>query len=128
MLLYCSNKSCGASTDAKLNVDTLEVICQECKRPITNIADTMKRVLKSSGQIIRDEQRKAFTMGCKNCAANRQVVLDKNDNTVCNICANVINVHPAMKQAVIEAGIRLEKQSKKEKTKTVKKSVKKKGK
>ena len=127
MLIMCDNRGCLASTNAKLNAETLEVFCEDCKQPIKNISETMKRVLKSSGQIIRDEQRKAFTMGCKSCNANRQVVLDDKDNTVCNVCANVINVHPAMKQAIVEAGIRLAKQENtEEKTKTTKKKTKKK--
>jgi hypothetical protein len=118
------------STNAKLRVDTLEVICADCKQPIINVSDTMKRVLKSEGQILRDEERKAFTMGCKSCNANRQVVLNDDDETVCNVCANVINVHPAMKQAIVEAGVRLAKQAKTErpKVKTKKKTTKKKGK
>jgi hypothetical protein len=133
MLIMCDNKGCMQSTNAKLKVDTLEVICQECKQPIRNVADTMKRVLKSEGQIVRDEERKAFTMGCKSCNANRQVVLDNDDNTVCNVCANVINVHPAMKQAIVEAGVRLAKQvaekTTRPKIKTAKKkTTKKKGK
>jgi len=131
MLIMCDNKGCLQSTDAKLNAETLEVFCQECKQQIRNISETMKRVLKSSGQIIRDEQRKAFTMGCKSCNANRQVVLDDNDNTVCSICANDIGVHPAMKQAIVEAGVRLAKQSTKTKRPeiktTKKKATKKKG-
>lgn len=115
MLIMCDNKGCQKSSDAKLNAETLEVICQECKQPIRNISGTMKRVLKSSGQIVRDEQRKAFTMGCKSCNANRQVVLDDKNNTVCSICTNPINVHPAMKQAIVEAGVRLAVQAKKTK-------------
>ena len=124
MLINCDNKGCMQATNAKLKIDTLEVICQECKKPIRNISETMKRVLKSEGHIIRDEQRKAFTMGCRPCAANRQVVLDDDDNTVCNICASPIGVHPAMKQAIVEAGVRLAKQN----VKTTKKTTKKKGK
>jgi hypothetical protein len=85
----------------------MEVMCAECRRPIRNISETMKRVLKSSGQIIRDEAVKAFTMGCKSCNANRQVVLNDKDDTVCSICGEVIGVHPAMKQAIVEAGVRL---------------------
>jgi len=131
MLIMCDNKGCLQQTNAKLNVETLEVICEDCKQPIRNISETMKRVLKSSGQIVRDEERKAFTMGCKSCNANRQVVLDQDDNTVCSVCANVINVHPAMKQAILEAGIRLAKQAEEQerpKIKTSKKTAKKKGK
>jgi hypothetical protein len=133
MLITCDNKGCLATTNAKLKVDTLEVICEACNRPIRNVSDTMKRVLKSEGQIVRDEERKAFTMGCKACNANRQVVLDENDNTVCSICGAPINVHPAMKQAIIEAGVRLAKQVDSEerpkvKTTRKKKTSKKKGK
>lgn len=115
MLIMCDNKNCMKSNDAKLNSETLEVICQECKRPIRNVSDTMKRVLKSSGQIVRDEQIKAFMMGCKSCNANRQVVLDDKDNTVCSVCMKPINVHPAMRQAIVETGVRLAKQTKKTK-------------
>lgn len=110
MLIYCSNKGCGATTDAKLNTETLEVMCEECGQPISNVSDMMKRVLKSSGQIIRDAQKKAFTMGCKSCNANRQVVLDEKDDTVCCVCGVHINVHPAMKQAILEIGDKLRKQ------------------
>jgi len=133
MLITCDNKGCLATTNARLKVDTLEVICEDCKQPIRNVSDTMKRVLKSEGQIVRDEERKAFTMGCKSCNANRQVVLNDKDETVCNVCTNVINVHPAMRQAIVEAGVRLAKQVENEerpkiKTTRKKRTSKKKGK
>lgn len=107
MLISCDNKGCLSQTNAQLNAETLEVICLDCKRPIRNVAETMKRVLKSTGQIVRDEERKAFTMGCKSCNANRQVVLNSKNDTVCSVCAEPINVHPAMRQAIVEAGVRL---------------------
>jgi len=101
------------SSNARLDVETLEVICEECDRPISNITDTMKRVLKSHGQIIRTTSRQAFMMACKHCNANRQVVLDDKDQTICGICQNPINVHPAMKQAILQAGVKLSAQAKK---------------
>ena len=112
MLITCDNRGCLTQTNALLNVDTKEVMCTDCKRPIRNISETMKRVLSSSGQIVRDEERRAFTMGCKNCNANRQVVLNDRDDTVCSVCGNVINVHPAMRLAITEAGVRLVEQHK----------------
>lgn len=132
MLIACDNKGCLQQTNALLNAETLEVICTDCKRPIRNIAGTMKRVLLSSGQIIRDEKRRAFTMGCKNCNANRQVVLNERNETVCSVCAEAINVHPAMRQAILEAGVKLVNQTStkeeapaKPKTKTTKKTKRK---
>lgn len=103
-------------SNALLNKETKEVMCSECKKVINGVTENMKRVLLSSGQIVRDEYRKAFTMACKNCNANRQVVLDKKGATVCNICGNDIGVHPAMKQAILEAGVRMKKQAKKQNT------------
>lgn len=89
-------------TDALLDVDTNEVICQECGKPITNISSVMKKTLKSMGQIVRNNVKKAFMMACKNCNANREVVLDSTNNTVCKVCGTEIKVHAAMKQAMVE--------------------------
>lgn len=122
MLIACDNKGCLKMSNALLNKETKEVICAECKKPIKSVTEHMKRVLISSGQIVRDEDRKAFTMACLNCNANRQVVLDNKGNTVCHICGHYIGVHPAMKQAIIEAGVKLKKQiPKKDNTNTKKK-------
>ena len=85
----------------------------------------MKRVLISSGHILRSEEKKAFTMGCRNCNANRQVILDAKDNTICSVCHEPINVHPAMKQAILEVGERIAIQTKTNK-KTKKKETNKK--
>lgn len=122
MLITCDNVGCLQMSNAKIKVETNEVMCQECGKVINNVSEMMKRVLSSSGEIVRDNQRKAFTMGCKSCNANRQVVLDEDDNTVCSVCANAINVHPAMKQAILEVGEKLKRAS----DKTTKKAAKKK--
>jgi len=108
MLIACDNKGCMEQTDAKLNVESLDVICTECRKPIRNVSEMMKRVLKSSGQIVRDESRQAFMMACMACNANRKVVLNKQGKTVCNVCKSGINVHPAMKLAIEAAGTRLQ--------------------
>lgn len=107
MLITCDNKGCMNQSDAQLNPETLEVVCLDCKRPITNISETMKRVLKSSGQIIRDENKQAFMMACKGCNANRAIVLSASNQTVCSICKSAVNVHPAMRQAILAAGVKL---------------------
>lgn len=111
MLIMCDNKSCHQQSEAKLDVDTMEVICAKCGKPISNVTETMKRVLKSSGQVVRSGSRKAFTMACMSCHANRQVVLNEKDEAVCKVCHSKINVHPAMKQALMELGERLDVQT-----------------
>jgi ribosomal protein S27E len=103
MLLYCNNKGCNQSGEHKLNKETNEVICEHCGKPITNITEMMKRTLKSSGQVINTNNKKAFMMACSNCQANREVVWNESTNmTCCKVCGNEIKVHAAMKQALIE--------------------------
>ena len=101
-LINCNNKGCLKASNALLNTKTMEVICTECGKAISNIAEPMKRMLKSFGQILRTDEKKAFMMACTACSANREVVLDKKNNTVCKVCGSAIKVHAAMKQAIME--------------------------
>jgi len=103
MLINCNNKGCMQGSNALLDESTNEVICKECDQPITNLADTMKRALKSVGQIVRSE-RKAFLLACGACKANREVVMDQNKQTVCKTCFEPITIHAAFKMAMEEAG------------------------
>lgn len=131
MLITCNNKGCLKASNAVLNPQTLEVICLECDKPITNISEAMKRALKSFGQVIREE-RKAFLMACNNCKANREVVLNQDDETVCKICFELIHTAEAFKLAIEESGgfkritVPEEKLSKNKKKTTKKKTTRKK--
>lgn len=107
MLIQCNNKGCMASTEAQLDTETMEVICLACEKPITGVSESMIRVLKSSGQIVRDRIRKAFTMACMKCYANREVVLNTAGETVCGVCLEPITVHVAMRLAMEETGAKL---------------------
>jgi ribosomal protein L34E len=109
MLINCNNKGCMKSSNALLDEETLEVICQECGKPIYGIAEAMKRTLKSFGQVVRTNERKAFTLACRNCRANREVVLDQDGNTICKVCHNEISVTAAFKMAMEATGTKLEK-------------------
>jgi len=104
MLIACNNKKCMQHSDAKLNTTSMEVICAACNNPITNITESMKRALKSFGQTIKENAKKAFVMACKNCNANREVVMSNGGETVCKVCKGAIKVHTAMKQAIKEFG------------------------
>jgi hypothetical protein len=112
MLLNCNNKGCHKNVEALYDEKTHEVVCPECHQVITGISESMKRTLKSFGQIVRDEEKKAFMMACKSCNANRQVVLNENDETVCNICGEKINVHPSMREAILAVGERVKSEPK----------------
>lgn len=125
MLLSCNNEGCFKQSNALLNTETLEVICQECGKPISNISESMKRVLKSSGQIIR-QSKQAFMLACHSCKANREVVLNEDNETVCGICHNPIKVHDSFRLAMEEAGGMRKITTKKAKKKTKRKSSRKK--
>lgn len=101
MLLTCTHKGCLKLGEHKLKVQTDEVICEYCGNAIENITEYTKRVMKSSGQIIK-EVKKAFMMACKNCNANREIMLDVNNNPICKLCGSPVIVHAAMRQAMIE--------------------------
>ena len=103
MLIACTNKGCMKTSNALLDPQTLDVICQECFKPIENVSDPMKRTLKSFGQVIRSE-RKAFMLACRNCKGNREVVMDQNDKTICKTCHEPITIHAAFKLAMENAG------------------------
>lgn len=109
MLITCDNKGCLKTTDAQLDVETKEVVCLACEKPVKSVSESMKRVLKSSGQIVRKEVKKAFTMACMQCYANREVVLNSKNETVCSVCHHTISVHASMRLAMEETGTKLRK-------------------
>lgn len=96
-------------SNALLDEEAGNVVCQECGDPIDNISEAMKRTLKSFGQIVRSEQRKAFMLACKSCHANREVVLNQDNETICKQCHQPLTIHPAFKLAMEAAGTKFEK-------------------
>lgn len=109
MLIACNNKGCMQTSNALLNKDTHEVVCGECGKAISGVSDAMRRTLSSFGQILRTDSRKAFMMACRNCNANREIVLADDNSTVCSICTQPVVVHAAMKAAILDLGKKLHK-------------------
>lgn len=76
MILRC-NQGCKYSdgtTDGSLNVDTNEVVCNNCGDTIKGISDFAKLSMKTTGDIKRSNNRKAFVFPCKTC--NKKVEAD----------------------------------------------------
>ena len=97
----CDNKGCGKTTELMLDVDTNEVVCQECGKPIKGIVETMKKMLKQQGKVIRSSIKKSFMMACRQCNANREVKLDRSTNkALCKVCGSEVSVHPIMLEAM----------------------------
>ena len=107
MLITCTE--CHKASNCLLDVKTNEVICQECGCSIRGLSKSMILCLKQNGQIVRNNERKGFMMACSSCHANREVVLDEKNNTICKICHEPIKVTPAFKLAMGAAGVKMEK-------------------
>ena len=91
MLISCTTKGCMATTEAKLDRDTGEVICEACGNPVAGITEFMKKGLQSVGQVLRWKVKQAFQASCQNCHQNRSLYV-KEDKAYCKVCNAQINV------------------------------------
>lgn len=98
MLIEC--RKCWNRTEAKLDVDTNEVICEDCGEP-TEVNNFIKKSLKDIGQIIRTADKKPFSLLCSNCNRKRTVYM-KDDKVFCDFCDTRIIVSNHFKTALKE--------------------------
>jgi hypothetical protein len=94
MLLDCETKGCRQKTEAKLNVETNEVICDECGNVISNITRFTKKALKDLGQILRSHSKQPFQALCKTCNASRQLFIE-DEKAYCKKCNTQVHVTAA---------------------------------
>lgn len=100
MLIQCLNKKCAKATDAKVNKETDEVVCGECGGVIPNISDFTKRMLISTGQILRESVKKPFQMHCQKCKNNQSVEMVGKKTVRCSKCKTELNVSNAVLHAI----------------------------
>lgn len=94
MLINCTTKGCLQSTEAKLNRETGEVICEQCGNPILNITPFTKKALNSIGQVLRSNTKKPFQAHCPQCNTHRSLFV-KDEKAYCDVCGNQVPVAPA---------------------------------
>ena len=92
MLIDCTTKGCLQKTEAKLNISTNEVICDECGNIIENVTEYIKRALKSSGQVMRSKAKEPFQTFCKTCNASKSLYVDADDKAFCKSCNSQIQI------------------------------------
>ena len=86
-LTFCDNKGCGKQMMPLLNLETNNVECTECSRPINSITSFAKTQMKSLGQVKRDEQKKqAFAVQCRFCKKENAPKLGSENEILCSIC------------------------------------------
>ena len=69
MIIRC-NPKCKKSdgfTDGSLDLDTNDVICNECGDVVNTVSSYAKISMKANGDIIRTKRRKAFVFPCNTC-------------------------------------------------------------
>ena len=72
MIVRC-NPKCRESdgfTDGSLDIDSNDVICNECGEVLPDISEYSKLSMKTNGDIIRSKNRKAFMFPCLTCDNN----------------------------------------------------------
>jgi len=94
MIINCNTKGCMKTTEAKLDLTTNEVICEECGNPIGNLTEFLKRTLKSIGQVIKSEKKTAFQSMCINCKKNQPLKI-KGRTVFCTVCDHQVFVSDA---------------------------------
>jgi Zn finger protein HypA/HybF involved in hydrogenase expression len=94
MLIACTTKGCLQTTEAKLNRETGEVICEACGNPIASITPFTKKALNSMGQVLRSVTKKPFQAHCAQCNTHRSLYIQEN-KAYCEKCGNHVAVAPA---------------------------------
>ena len=99
MLINCTTKGCLQSTEAKLDRDENEVICESCGNVIVNVTSFTKKALSSVGQVLRNKARRPFQQQCPTCRVGRALYV-KDERAYCKVCSRQITVTAAFLQGL----------------------------
>ena len=108
MIVRC-NQKCRYSdgfTDGSLDVDTNDVMCNECGEVLSEVSSYTKLAMKANGDIVRSKKKKAFMFPCNTCENNVETQF-VNGVLVGKVCENdqkgcQINITEHMIQAIEE--------------------------
>jgi hypothetical protein len=84
-------------SEAKLDRDTNEVICDECGNVIQGITSFMKKSLEATGQVTRSIKKQAFQTQCLTCKKSQPMYV-KERKAFCSGC----NTHVKLSEAFLE--------------------------
>lgn len=108
MLVRCNLKcKYDTSTNALLDVETNEVVCEYCGDILNDISEYAKKAMKSNGDIVRKKKGKAFAFDCLECKKQRQVIV-KDGNAIGKGCDKQdcckFNISEYMKHTISNMG------------------------
>jgi hypothetical protein len=75
MLVRC-NQNCkhSVTTDASLDIEADEAVCNYCGEVLENITSYAKNAMKMNGDVIRRAKGKAFNFRCSTCNKDMQAI------------------------------------------------------
>ena len=94
MLTECK---CGNPVEAKLDVETNQVICQNCGKEIDNISEFAKNTMKMNNDVVKSKATTVPIGGmqveCNHCHKNIVALLKKKDDKCyCPKCSKVVGL------------------------------------
>jgi len=100
ILITCDNKGCYDSMEPLLNINTNEVICSSCGKPIQSVTQFMKIQLKSLGQTTKTQKsNQAYAVKCSACGLVAQPTVTPQGAITCSRCGSQIeNLPPPVAQ------------------------------
>ena len=77
MLVRCKPlcKMSDGTTDASLDVESNEVVCNECGETLPHVSKYSKLSMKTNGDILRSKNKKAFVFPCETCDKNVEAAI-----------------------------------------------------
>jgi ribosomal protein L34E len=115
MLVKCNAlcKLSDGTTDASLDVETNEAMCNECGEVLSGVSEYSKLSMKMNGDIIRTKKKRAFVFHCQTCDDHVETMFS-NSRLVGKVCPNLgegckINVTNHMARAIRDAQLQQEK-------------------
>lgn len=99
MLINCTTKGCLQSSEAKLDRDSNDVICDFCGNAITNVTPFTKKALSGIGQVLRHKAKQPFQQQCPKCNTSRSLCV-KSERAHCERCDTQIHVTAAFLQGL----------------------------
>lgn len=88
MLLRCKEKCKlrDGTTTGSLDLKTNEVVCDHCNETLPNVSPFTKNSMKHSGDILKEEVRKAFVFPCETCNKKVEAKVVEGDRVVGKGC------------------------------------------
>lgn len=122
MLVKCNPlcKLSDGTTDASLDVDANEAVCNQCGEIVKHVSKYSKLSMKTNGDVLRSKNRKAFMFPCQTCDKQVEAAF-VNSKLVGKGCSNggegcKINITEHMIKAIEETSLYLSKVEKHDET------------